>query len=220
MNTIHIILDNGHGYNGIGTSGKCSPILNADEFDLNHPYVYLGRYREGNSNREIVRRLSEKIKSTLHDVEVHIICPEDANITLGERVRRINKICDKFGVKNCLMISVHSNAAGGSTWANATGMTVHIARNASMRSKDLAHQIYDAAEATGYRGNRSVPRERYWVNDFYIIRNTKCPCVLTENLFYTNKEDLKRLMSERGTNDIVNYHLAGIAKYLAKEINT
>ena len=33
---------------------------------------------------------------------------------------------------------------------------------------------------------------------FYILKHTKCPAVLTENLFQDNKEDVGFLLSEEG----------------------
>ena len=214
---MHILLDNGHGADDF-TKGKYSPILDVDEFDINCSLVYNGRFREGNFNREVVNRLRHYLTTYLSDVDVHLIVPERQDISLSERVRRINKLCDKYGSKNCRMISVHSNAAGYASWVNATGLSVHIAGNASLWSKDLAKQIYDAGAVMGYAGNRSVPSTHYWVNNFYIIKHCKCPCVLTENLFYTNKSDLKILMSEQGIEDIVKYHVAGIAKHLNYDI--
>lgn len=215
--TTHIILDNGHGTDH-HTNGKYSPALDPDEFDINSSLVWGNRYREGNGNREIVNRLRHYLTTYISNVEVHLVVPENDDISLGERVRRINKLCDKYGTRNCIMISVHSNAVGdGSSWNNASGLSVHIANNASLRSKDLARQVYDAGAALGYAGNRNVPSEHYWVNNFYIIKNCKCPCILTENLFYTNKSDLKLLMSDSGLDDIVKYHAAGIAKHLSNE---
>ncbi len=51
-------------------------------------------------------------------------------------------------------------------------------------------------------------------NGFYILKHTKCPAVLTENLFQDNKEDVEFLLSEEGKLAIVNLHVWGIMKYL------
>jgi len=211
---LHIILDPGHGYNGIGTSGKYSPVLDGSEFDLNHPYVYERRYREGNSNREIVKRLTQKLQNLGYIV--HNTNLEEANMSLSTRVNRANKWCKEYGTQNCLFISVHSNAAGSGGWYNATGISVYVAGNASTKSKYLAQSFYDIAVENGYKGNRSTPKNHYWVANFYVIKNTVCPCMLTENLFYDNKDDLHRIMSEEGTNDIVDFHVKAIEKYYYK----
>ena len=49
---------------------------------------------------------------------------------------------------------------------------------------------------------------------FYIIKNTKCPAILTENFFYDNIEDVKLLLSKDGKNKIIDLHINAIIKYL------
>ena len=51
--------------------------------------------------------------------------------------------------------------------------------------------------------------------DFYIIRHTSCPAVLTENLFMDNREDVAFLESEEGAKAIVGLHVEGILQYLS-----
>ena len=41
------------------------------------------------------------------------------------------------------------------------------------------------------------------------MRDTKCPAVLTENLFQDNKEDVAILMSETGKHAMVDIHVIG-----------
>ena len=53
--------------------------------------------------------------------------------------------------------------------------------------------------------------------DFTIIYKTKCPAVLTENLFMDNKEDCEFLLSEEGKESIVNIHVDGIMNYFGYE---
>ena len=51
--------------------------------------------------------------------------------------------------------------------------------------------------------------------DFYIIRHTSCPAVLTENLFMDNRDDVAFLESEEGAKAIVGLHVDGILQYLS-----
>lgn len=219
MKRLHIILDPGHGLNGLGTSGKCSPKLDPKEWDLKHPFVYDGRYREGNSNREIVKRLTEKLEKLGYTV--HNSNPENFNMSLTERVRRTNKLCKEYGSKNCLFISVHSNAAPSSNggWTSATGTSVHIASKCSENSKWAAQVFYVNAVDAGLKGNRSRPQRGYWVNDFYVVRKTDCPAFLSENLFYNNKEDLRRLFDDNVIDTIVDVHVKTIEQYYNKYFN-
>ena len=50
---------------------------------------------------------------------------------------------------------------------------------------------------------------------FYILKHTKCPAVLTENLFQDNRTDVDFLLSEAGKRAIVDLHVNGIINYLS-----
>ena len=52
--------------------------------------------------------------------------------------------------------------------------------------------------------------------DFYIIRHTSCPAVLTENLFMDNRQDVAFLESEEGSRAIVGLHVDGILQYISR----
>ena len=52
--------------------------------------------------------------------------------------------------------------------------------------------------------------------NFYILKHTKCPAVLTENLFQDNREDVDFLLSEEGKQTMVSLHVDAIMKYLAR----
>lgn len=191
-----ILIDNGHGSN---TSGKRSPD---------------GKLREYAWAREIAQRLEIALKAKGLDAER--IVTEETDISINERVRRANAICNKVGTANVLLISVHINAASNSGWKNARGWSVWVAPNASSNSKRLAKCLYEEADKAGFRGNRCVPATKYWVGNYGIVRDTKCPAVLTENLFQDNKEDVDVLMSEDGKQAMVDIHVKGIMSYLGK----
>lgn len=193
-----ILIDNGHGSN---TNGKCSP-------DRKHfEYAWA---------RDIAKRLEASLKS--RGYEAVRIVTEERDISIAERCRRVNAVCAKYGAKNCLLVSIHNNAAGNrGLWLSATGFSVFVSLNASASSKRLAQLIYAEAERLGLKGNRSVPKERYWVQDLGICRDTNCPAVLTENLFMDNRDDLKILMSEDGKQKIVELHTEGIINYIKEQ---
>lgn len=65
------------------------------------------------------------------------------------------------------------------------------------------------------RADRSDGDSDYEEN-FYILRHTVCPAVLTENGFYTNQEDLAMLESREGRRAITDLHVEGIIEYLTK----
>ena len=50
-------------------------------------------------------------------------------------------------------------------------------------------------------------------SDFYVLKNTKCPAVLTENLYQDNESDVAFLMSQVGRNSLERLHVEGILAY-------
>lgn len=192
---MRILLDNGHGAN---TKGKHSPDKRVLEWKV---------------ARELVAMIAANLTSMGYDV--YKITPEDNDVSLSERVRRVNAQCKTYGAKNCLLISVHLNAAGADgKWHSASGFSSHIARNASSNSKRLAKLLWDEAIENGLKGNRYVPSEGYHVQNLAMCRDTNCPAVLSENLFQDNKEDVETLLTMKGKNDIVRTHIEAIVKYI------
>ena len=97
-----ILIDNGH---GVDTAGKRSPD---------------GSLREYKYTREIAEKVVSELKKRGFDAER--IVTEENDISLSERCRRVNSICDRIGTKNVILVSIHCNAAGnGSQWMNARG---------------------------------------------------------------------------------------------------
>ena len=192
-----ILIDNGHGHN---TPGKRSPD---------------GKFREYAYNREIAKRIVADLIDRGYDAE--LIVPEDNDISLEERVRRVNKICLASDPSCVILVSVHVNAAGdGSKWTNATGWSAYTCKGQTASDK-LAECLYEAA-------TKNFPDRRIrtdysdtdpdWEENFYILRHSLCPAVLTENFFMDSHSDLEYLQSRAGKQAVVDIHVEGIVEYL------
>ena len=59
-----------------------------------------------------------------------------------------------------------------------------------------------------------MPGQDFWVQNLAICRDTRCPAVLTENLFMDNKDDLAFMLSEAGIETIANLHINAIVRSL------
>ena len=193
-----ILIDNGHGHN---TSGKRSPD---------------GKFREYAYNREIAKRIVADLIDRGHDAE--LIVPEDNDISLEERVRRVNKICLASDPSCVILVSIHVNAAGnGSKWTYATGWSVYTCKGQTVSDK-LAECLCEAA-IKNFPGRRI--RTDYsdgdsdWEENFYILRKSHCAAVLTENFFMDNKSDLEYLQSRAGKQAVIDTHVEGIIEYLS-----
>lgn len=209
---IHILLDPGHSSSKAPniTPGKRTPYL------VSGVEPALSMY-EGDFNRDVVRILEQKLKNSGYNV--HIIVPEDEDISLGERVRRANKLCKEYGASECIFVSIHSNAAGnGRQWMTARGFSVHICQGASKKSETMANLLYDAAQEDGhFKMRKPLPSQKYWVNNFYVIKNTLCPAILSESGFYDNPEDCQYLLTDQARENVAEYHYQALVKYI-KEI--
>ena len=194
-----ILLDNGHGFD---TPGKRSPD---------------GHFREYAYNRYLAFLIRERLIAL--GLDVQLVVPEREDISLKERCRRVNAICKQFGNDQVILLSIHVNAAGnGQNWLDARGWSCFTTRGKT-KADALATCLYEAAKnhLPGMRlrtdfsdGDPDIEK------DFYIIRHTSCPAVLTENLFMDNREDVAFLESEEGSKAIVNLHVDGILQYLSK----
>ena len=197
-----ILIDNGH---GIQTKGKRSPD---------------GKFLEYAYTREIARQVVTELKNKGYDAE--LLVPEEDDIPLSERVRRTNAHCQAFGKTNVILISIHVNAAGdGSKWMNATGWSCYTCKGQT-ESDLLADCLYTVADRIlkkkVIRTDYARDGDRDWEENFYILRHSLCPAVLTENFFMDSHSDLEYLQSRAGKQAIVDTHVEGIVEWLELKI--
>ena len=188
-----VLIDNGHGSN---TPAKRSPD---------------GQLREYAYTREIAERLVMELRK--NGIDAERIVKEEIDVPLAERCRRANE----YKASEAVLVSIHCNAAGnGSDWMSARGWEAWTSVGKTKADK-LATCLYENAEhcLPGMKIRKDMTDgDQDKENGFYILKHTKCPAVLTENLFQDNKEDVEFLLSEEGKLAIVNLHVWGIMKYL------
>ena len=194
-----ILIDNGH---GIQTKGKRSP----DGKLLEYAYT-----------RDLARQIVKILISRGYDSE--LLVPEDDDIPLSERVRRTNAHCQALGKSNVILISLHLNAAGdGTKWMNATGWSCYTCKGQT-ESDRLADCLYKAAEQIlknqVIRTDCARDGDPDWEENFYILRHSLCPAVLTENFFMDSSVEILFLQSKIGQQTVVDAHTKGIIEYIS-----
>lgn len=143
------------------------------------------------------------------------IVKQERTNELAMRVNYVNEVCRQQGAKNVLYVSIHVNAIGkDGKWHDACGWQVNISDKASESSKRLAECLYNAAKTKGLKMRQPTATQKYWPQNLFVLNNTKCPAVLTENLFQDNKKDVDFLLSDEGRHQIVRLHVEGIIKYI------
>ena len=207
-----ILIDNGHGSN---VQGKQSPLLEGTGLDVWSIFTEKGRFKEWKYTRVVAEDVVSKLKGLGYDAR--LVVTEKTDISLSERIRRINTICNKYGAGNVVLVSVHANAVGDSSqWMTGKGWEAYTTRGKT-KSDILADFLYKRAESN-LKGRKIredwTDGDRDKEADFYIIKKAKCPAVLTENFFYDNKDDLAYLTSDEGLNAVERVHVEGILDYV------
>lgn len=193
-----ILIDNGHGQS---TPGKRS----SD-----------GRFLEFQFNRTIAKQIVDDLRDRGYDAE--LLVPEDDDIPLKDRCKRVNDIVAREGKQNVILISIHANAFGnGKEWTKPSGWSVYTSKGQT-KADDLAEQLAKAAiknlPQMKMRTEKSDGDLDYEEN-FYILLHTLCPAVLVENFFYDNPDDLRLLESEEGQARIVEALMKGVGRYVS-----
>ena len=194
-----ILIDPGH---GIDTPGKRSPD---------------GLFREYLWNRQVADLILEGLVSA--GIDASLVVTETNDVSLRNRVNRVNTICNRLGASNVLLVSIHANAAGdGSAWMNANGWSCYTSRGKT-KSDQVAECLYDAFEEEFQ--DRKIRKDmsdgdRDWEENFYVLEKSKCPAVLLENFFYDNREECAWMLQEETKRRIASAAVKGIIKYINK----
>ena len=186
-----IILDNGHGKE---TPGKRSPVWS----DGTQLFEY-------EFNRDVVQRIAAKLKTA--GIPYHILVPELTDISLEERCKRANAITKEYKAKGieAILISIHANAGGGKGWECYTSP-------GKTKSDTYAEILYKHfCDIFGKQAMRVPPLKE---ERFFILINTSCPAILTENFFMDTLSDCQYLMSDKGRETIAYAHVQAIKEML------
>ena len=194
-----VLIDPGH---GIDTPGKRSP----DSL-----------FREYLWNRQVADLILDGLISA--GVDASLVVTETNDVTLRNRVNRVNTICNRLGASNVLLVSIHANAAGdGSAWMNARGWSCYTSKGKT-GSDQVAECLYDAFEEEFQ--DRKIRKDmsdgdRDWEENFYVLQKSKCAAVLLENFFYDNREECAWMLQEETKRRIASAVVKGIIKYIKK----
>ena len=186
-----VIIDNGH---GVDTKGKRSPVWGDG-----------ARLFEYEFNRDVASLIAYKCKC--NGIPFKMLVTEAHDISLEERVRRANDLCDKY--LGCILFSIHANAGGG------TGLEAWTSVGTT-RADAIATMWYEEAERMF--GKEWKIRKDITDGDpdkenlFYILKHTKCPAVLTENFFMDTERDCRFIMTPEARERIAEVHFRVIKR--------
>ena len=185
------------------TPGKCSPDKKFFEYKYSREVC--------KAVRSILQNSGYKVFIDIEDEDM----PVNSSKELSLRCKLVNDLQKIY--KNCIYVSIHVNAAGnGTKWMNATGWSAYTSVGVTSADK-LATCLYDAAKKN-LKGKKLrtdfTDKDIDLESDFYVLKHTNCPAVLTENFFQDNKDDVAYLTSDQGFHEIVRTHVEGIINYI------
>jgi len=181
-------LDNGHGKL---TAGKRSPKLKDG-----------GRFFEYEFNRIIVKGIIKELKK--HDVKYYNVVPEvSVDNFLKGRVLRANNVPSDIPK---IFLSIHANAGPG-TWTSARGLETWFFHGSRTGRKLAAVFQQQLVNALGWT-NRGIKSQA--TKQFFVLRRTNMPAVLTESGFYNNKKDVYLLLDKAVQQKIIKAHVDAI----------
>ncbi|RAK18232.1 N-acetylmuramoyl-L-alanine amidase [Anoxybacillus vitaminiphilus] len=168
--------------------------------DAGHGGKDPGAVANGLQEKDITLAIVKHIGRILGEyegIEVHYTRVDDRFLELEERAVIANKLKADF------FLSVHINAGGG------TGFESYIF-NGNVSATTITYQNVIHAEIVKAVGNitdRGKKRANYAV-----LRETRMPALLTENLFIDNVNDAAKLKSEQFLLQIAHGHVEGMVK--------
>ena len=186
------------------TPGKCSPDKKFFEYQYS-------------------REVCKAVKAILEDLGYKVMIDiedDDLKVTQSQelclRCKTVNDLQKVY--KNCIYVSIHVNASSNDgKWHNATGWEIYTSKGET-EADNLATYIYNSAKSNFK--NAQKLRTDFSDGDpdkeaeFYVLKHTSCPAVLTENFFQDNKQDVDYLTSDLGFHQIVRTHVEGILSYI------
>jgi N-acetylmuramoyl-L-alanine amidase len=183
------LLDAGHGGltpNGVYTTSPSKMHVFADGLTI----------YEGVNNRKVVDKLRRLL--FLSNIDHHLIHEPWRDTPLKERVALANRLHAQR--KNCIYLSIHSDAMPEGAHGKGSGFSVYT--SIGNTASDVVAEIFCSAYL------RRLPQYRFRRNlsdgdsdheeNFYVLKNTTCPALLVENLFFDNRREAEFLQSETG----------------------
>lgn len=174
--------------------------------DLGHGGYDPGAVGNGLREKDITLKIGNALAPLLVRNGIAVCMTRTGDYAPGHLENRLNdelkqrvKISDSYPAK--LFVAIHVNAGGG------TGEEVLVCATGGNAEKAAKMMLNRVCAATGFY-NRGIK-----VQHDYVLVNTDCPAILTENGFIDNPSDATKLKSSDFINKIVTAHAMAICDY-------
>lgn len=170
--------------------------------DAGHGGKDPGAVANGIQEKDIALKVSLGIKERLE------VAYEDVQVLLSRSTDVFMELRDRTAKANAagadILVSIHCNAGGGKGGFETFRYT--SASQSSIKLQDTLHKAIMAKLGVIDRGQKA--------QNLHMVRESKMPAVLTENLFVDVATDADRLKQSNVIDAIIDGHVQGIATYL------
>jgi len=175
---------------GIKTRGKRSPVLDDGR-----------QLREYEFNQYIVTQLAKELERD--GIAHHVLKNKSGQFfqdnAYSHRVAAVNNVKSDLPK---IAVYVHANAGPG-RWTPAKGTETWF-KHGCPASKEIATWFQREIVPYDNWGNRGIKSKLE--KQFYVLRKTQCPAILTENGFFNNKQQVEQLFDELTRESIITGH--------------
>lgn len=185
MNKPLIILDPGHGGINPATGKYVTP--GKRSFHKVDGSVYF----EGVGNRIFAKKWAKILGIHGYDVDFTVHPDDWEDVPLYKRTRKINSLAK---TRDVIMISIHANAAPSPKARGHEAFTYFGQTQADIIADLWLKNFHKKFPEIALRTDLSdgdLDKEA----NFAMVRDTSCPAILIELLFYTNDDDVRLLRS-------------------------
>jgi N-acetylmuramoyl-L-alanine amidase len=165
-----------------------------------------GAQGHGINEADLTLAISKRLRRRLtrdFDVDVKLTRTDDTFVELDARAAFANDLgADYF-------VSVHINSGGG------TGYESFIHRSAAAASETARRRATLHHAAMRFLGGRGMPDRGEKTAGFAVLRLTRMPAVLTENMFIDTDADVRLLEDDTVLRGLAHAYADGIATALA-----
>lgn len=203
MNLVYI--DFGHGKN---TPGKESPD---------------GTLKEYANNRVLGKLIGIVARSKGITVKFTVDGDDDPSLTTRATVANNGYRVFKsyFPQGKAVLVSCHSDASKNGEWGTARGFSVWTTKsnnNSDKLAKSIWKSVNDnVSKKWGIKMRKEMSDgDEDFESQFTLLVKTNFPCVIIENLFHDNREDVELLKNEDYLKDVAESIVDGIINYFEK----
>lgn len=166
------------------------------------PGAVYGSLTEKHLTYEICLRIVNNLIHNYDNIHVKMFREDDSFYSLD----RICKESNRFG--SDIFVSPHVNAGKG------TGFESYIFNSNNISSKTVNNQVTIHKSIMDKISKYNVIDRGSKRANFFVLRNTNAPALLTENMFIDRAEDRKLLQQSTFLKDVADGHVDGIVKVL------